>query len=587
MSVVLAAALALAAGPTVEPAGVRRALLIGVNDYATQEFGDLNGAVNDVEAMKGLLVSRFGFDPANVPTMTDRQATREAILAAIRRLVAASGPRDTLYVHFSGHGSQVRDLDGDEPDGQDETLVPSDGRTPGVPDITDDELGALLAGVQAENCVVVLDSCHSGTATRGALRTRTIPADTRTELYARLKTRSVVRSDRPERCLLLTGAAANQSALDGPVEDGRHHGMFSYALARALASEPATDPATATHDLVQTTFRGLSESFGGVFFPDPQFEGTASRLSAPIFPSGGAPTAAPMGPPAPAARFAIRLDVPDAQRKSAIAALLRERAPEVDLVGPESFARFAVTASASRWEVRDGAGLSVVAAFDAPTDAEAVSRLAAEFERSRRASALIALTNPASRLSVAAQIAGQGADAPMRVRRPGDARTTANSLQLEIRTSADAFLTIVDVDAEGVVNVLFPNAATKPGFLAEGFVRAGAPVRIPDSLSPGNAAGFFWDVRPPGGIDTIQVFATSDIEAARTIRRWLQSAPTVTRGGPTAPAPPIDAGKLTSLGAQLVTRGFAVVKDEPAVTTATPTGIPDWNASLVRVRIEN
>ncbi len=588
MTLALAVAIALASGPAVERTGVRRALLVGVNDYATTEFSDLNGAVNDVVAMKALLVSRFGFDPANVPMLTDRQATRDAILSALRRLVAASGPKDTLYVHFSGHGSQVKDLDGDEPDGEDETLVPADGRTPGIPDITDDELGALLASVEAEFCVVVFDSCHSGTATRGALRTRTVPADTRTELYSKMQTRSVVKSDRPERCLLLTGAAAHQSALDGPVEDGKAHGMFSYALARALASEPATNPATATHDVVQTTFRGLSESFGGVMFPDPQFEGTAARLASPIFPSGGAPTAAPVAPPAPNARFAIRLEIADAMRRSSIVALLRERAG-VDVVGPETFARFAVAASGPRWELRDGAGLSVVAAFESPTDADAVARLTAEFERSRRASALIAVTNPASRLRVAANVAAQGADAPMRIRRPGDPRTATNSLQLEIRTSGDAYVTIVDVDAEGAVNVLFPNPAAKPGFLTDGFVRAGAPIRIPDSLAPGNAAGFFWDVQPPAGIDTIQVFATTDLETARAIRRWLQSAPPLTRGGPAQPAPAIDAGNLTSLGAKLATRGFAVVRDEPApaMGAMTTTVIPDWNASLVRVRIEN
>jgi hypothetical protein len=583
----LVAAIALAQVRADEAPPVRRALLIGVNDYVTDQFGDLNGAVNDVETMRGLLVSRFGFSPENVATLTDRQATREAILAAIRKVVSETGPKDTLYLHYSGHGSQAPDADGDEGDGRDETIVPSDGRTEGIADITDDEIGALLAEVQADNCVIVMDSCHSGTVTRGALRTRTVPPDPRTALYerAKIRKRSVVQHDRPDRCLLLTGAASNESALDGPVEDGKNHGMFSWSLSKALASEPASDPATATHEHVQTTFRALSESFGGVRFPDPQFEGTAARLAAPIFPDGGAPTAAPAPPPAPATRFAIRLEIADAARRSAVTGLLRERVPAVDVAGPDAFARFVVSASGTRWEIRDGAGLSVVESFEAAADADAVARLAEEFERSLRASALIALTNPASRLEVSAALVGAGADAPMRIRRDGEPRSPANSLQLEVLTSADAYLTIVDVDAEGSVNVLFPNGYTRDGFLPDGRVRAGEPIRIPDSLASGNRAGFFWDVRPPAGIDTIQVFASTDLETATAIRNWLKAAPAPqTRGAAASSKPaPVDARRLSSLREKLGTRGFAVVKDEPEAGSPPP---PDWNASLVRVRIE-
>ena len=74
-------------------------------------------------------------------------------MAAIRKLVAEAGPKDTVYLHFSGHGSQAQDFDGDEQDGRDETIVPEDGRMEGIADITDDELGGILAGLQAECCV--------------------------------------------------------------------------------------------------------------------------------------------------------------------------------------------------------------------------------------------------------------------------------------------------------------------------------------------------------------------------------------------------------------------------------------------------
>ena len=60
-------------------------LLIGVNDYATESFTDLRGAVNDVETVRQLLVQRFGFPEANVATLTASSATRAGILDALRK----------------------------------------------------------------------------------------------------------------------------------------------------------------------------------------------------------------------------------------------------------------------------------------------------------------------------------------------------------------------------------------------------------------------------------------------------------------------------------------------------------------------
>ena len=524
----LAALLLATAAAAQDAAPGKRALLIGVNDYVTDQFTDLRGAVNDVETVRQLLTQRFGFPEAHVTVLTDAAATRAGILAALRKIVAEAGPKDTVYLHFSGHGSQAKDFDGDEPDGRDETIVPQDGRTEGIADITDDELGGILAGLTADRCVVVLDSCHSGTATRGALRLRTVPPDMRAELYdnSKVRTRSVVRQDRPERCILLTGAAANESALDGPVEGGRNHGMFSFALAKALAGEGGAQPLTAVHDRVQATFRGLSEQFGGVRFPDPQFEGSADRLDAPIFGGGAArprlalavqpepggarllggaaagavpgstwavfpagttafvPTAAlsrvvvtavegadararlepggkavepgqcaVLAAPAPSGtRLPVQLDL-EAARRAAFEAGLKAAFPDVELVPPGSFARFAVTVRGGHVEVKDGAGLAVVEAWDAASDPEAISRLAATLTRSQRASALVSIENPLSSLRVEARAVGPD---PLRTRKAGQPRGPENSLQLEIRASADAWITVVDVDAAGAINVLFP-----------------------------------------------------------------------------------------------------------------------------------
>ena len=67
-----------------------------------------------------------------------------------------------MYLHYSGHGSYVRDISGDEKDGRDECLVPIDYMKSGM--ILDDELRGLLQCLDEKKSIfMVLDCCHSGT----------------------------------------------------------------------------------------------------------------------------------------------------------------------------------------------------------------------------------------------------------------------------------------------------------------------------------------------------------------------------------------------------------------------------------------
>ena len=45
-------------------------------------------------------------------------------MRAFEWVVRESEPGDTVWIHYSGHGGRVRDQDGDEEDGYDETLIP-------------------------------------------------------------------------------------------------------------------------------------------------------------------------------------------------------------------------------------------------------------------------------------------------------------------------------------------------------------------------------------------------------------------------------------------------------------------------------
>ena len=79
------------------------ALLIGVGDYGHARL-NLEGPVHDVPALRSVLQRRWGFAEADIVTLVDAQATREAVLRALRDLQWRSGPGDQVLIYFSGHG---------------------------------------------------------------------------------------------------------------------------------------------------------------------------------------------------------------------------------------------------------------------------------------------------------------------------------------------------------------------------------------------------------------------------------------------------------------------------------------------------
>ena len=83
------------------------------------------------------------------------------IRAALNELVDGSKPGDILFIHYSGHGTQVPvdGFTGDlEPDNCDEALVPSDMNL-----ILDDDLKEIFKKVpKGVDLTFIADCCHSG-----------------------------------------------------------------------------------------------------------------------------------------------------------------------------------------------------------------------------------------------------------------------------------------------------------------------------------------------------------------------------------------------------------------------------------------
>jgi metacaspase-1 len=143
-----------------------KALLLGINTY--KKVNALRGCVNDVENMRKLLTEAFGFSQANVKVLLNEKVIKKDVKTQMAWLFKDAKANDRIVFHYSGHGSQTVDLDGDEEDGADELLCLydmdfDDPETYLLDDELRDWTKKLPAGVQL---TVVLDSCHAGTGTR-------------------------------------------------------------------------------------------------------------------------------------------------------------------------------------------------------------------------------------------------------------------------------------------------------------------------------------------------------------------------------------------------------------------------------------
>jgi len=142
--------------------GTKRALLIGIN-YLKSTDSRLNGCIEDVKNVRGVLIDAYGYLPKHITLLRDddslKMPTKSNIMTALQSIIAVSGDKDELWIHYSGHGSRIRDTNSDEFDGLDEVIVPVDYLTTGV--ITDDELFNMVRNIRGR-AFLVFDSCHSG-----------------------------------------------------------------------------------------------------------------------------------------------------------------------------------------------------------------------------------------------------------------------------------------------------------------------------------------------------------------------------------------------------------------------------------------
>ena len=134
---------------------VKRALLIGINNYADPDIPALESAQRDVKAIGNELTTKLGYV---AETITD--GSRAEIVDAMLKLAAKLTPSDSVILYFAGHGF----LDEDTGKGY---WIPADGRAD-TPEkwISNDDITRLLSLLPARQIILVSDSCYSGSLTR-------------------------------------------------------------------------------------------------------------------------------------------------------------------------------------------------------------------------------------------------------------------------------------------------------------------------------------------------------------------------------------------------------------------------------------
>jgi metacaspase-1 len=274
----------------------KKAVLVGVNRYHIPG-ADLRGCVPDVKNMSNLLQRRYEFAEGDISLITDFDATKKAIEEAIAELIKGGRRGDVLLVHYSGHGSNVPDNNGDEADNRDEILCPTD--LDWYDPLRDDWLRNVFDGLRdGVSLTVISDSCHSGTITRAieppdaplierylpspwdlaAVESgRSLTGTTRGTLHQasehERKSRDIVPVDIPE--VLISGCRADQTSADAAIAGG-FAGALTYNLVEALTESGTPLSYRELHDQTCAKLkRGRYEQI-------PQLEGNEARLEQPF-----------------------------------------------------------------------------------------------------------------------------------------------------------------------------------------------------------------------------------------------------------------------------------------------------------------
>lgn len=239
----------------------KRAFLVGISEYpqtGERSWNDIHGS-NDLELISETLKAQS----FKTTSLTNKTATANNIRKGLNNLVVSCKPGDFVYLHFSCHGQPFEDLDGDEEDGWDESIVPYDaqmvyekGKYEGANHITDDELHTYfqqlrnVVGINGYVCVVI-DACHAGNSYMGdeeeeeEVFCRGIKkgfSPNRKDFHPRINAKGhyqISKGDGLSDITILEACRSYQSNYEIK-QSGKYYGPLSYYISQVLSSQELT-----------------------------------------------------------------------------------------------------------------------------------------------------------------------------------------------------------------------------------------------------------------------------------------------------------------------------------------------------------
>jgi len=146
-----------------------KGILFGLNYSQCKNINRLNGCINDVKDMRDFLLEKYNipcdvYTDDNVDSIDNYSTTKNGMLERLNELALLSHSEllDLAFIHYSGHGSYIKDKSFDERDGIDECIIPSDCESNGY--ILDDDISNVLSKFNINTKIVcIFDCCHSAT----------------------------------------------------------------------------------------------------------------------------------------------------------------------------------------------------------------------------------------------------------------------------------------------------------------------------------------------------------------------------------------------------------------------------------------
>jgi len=205
--------------------GTYHAVLIGINAY--EDWPALKTPINDITALKKILITHYGFQEENIAVVDDNtplKPTHSNILRVIRDKSRKLSDKDNLFIYYAGHG-QIDDLTGDG------YWIPIEAKVNDVSTwLPHTAIRSILESgkIKVKNLLLVADSCYSGIMLRGVGDTSRI-GDVDDENYTE-KLRE--RAGKKSREIITAGG--NEPVID--MISGTENSLFAHYFLKALSS---------------------------------------------------------------------------------------------------------------------------------------------------------------------------------------------------------------------------------------------------------------------------------------------------------------------------------------------------------------